>query len=100
MTDSLRDMATDLTDDELGRLRLAYARMHASCLTNSQTRLAGWYWTLTVAVADELDRRGTETHALTLAAGEVGGLASEDDEDLSGWLPDVMPPRDDERGVA
>ena len=84
------DVTTDLTDAEVEHLTATYARMHATYQGRDERRLAGWYWELTSALADELARRGMQAHALVIAAGEVGCLADDDDEDLSGWIVDDL----------
>ena len=82
-------LTTHITDAEVAHLASTYAAMHLSIL-DRDARLAGWYWELTSALADELARRGMQAHALVIAAGEVGCLADDDDEDLSGWIVDDL----------
>lgn len=88
---SVAELATDLDDGDVEILRGLMVRLAQRRGDEWPLRVEAFFLGLAAGLDDELFRRRVMVQRLldTTGEGGTGSLASEDDEDLSGWTPDT-----------
>jgi hypothetical protein len=88
-------MVTDLSDQDLKDLTRLAARLCAPSEPHERDswpdRVSSFWHSLAAGLDEEMSRRQRMVQELrdSTDEGGVGSLVGEDDEDLSGWVPDT-----------